>query len=200
MQALKKISVFCGANAGSDFIYTEIAQKLALQLVAADIALIYGGGKVGLMGVLADAVLSHHGKVIGVMPTSLIEKEIAHRGITQLLEVSSLHERKALIAELADGFILLPGGAGSLDEFFEMLTWAQLGIHAKPCGILNIANYFDDLLKFLDNVVAKKFMKSTFREMIIVENEPDRLLQCFANYEPPKEFRWMGTATTTDCK
>ncbi len=190
MNQIKKLCVYCGASAGSDYRYTEAAQQLAALFLNSDIGLVYGGGKVGLMGILADAVLGNGGEVIGVMPECLVEKEIAHSGITKLHIVASMHERKLLISDLADGFILLPGGSGSLDEFFEIVTWAQLGFHAKPCGILNVANYYDDLLKFLDNAVNKNFMKPIFRDMIIVENKPNDLLQRFTNYLPPKEYRW----------
>lgn len=190
MTIIKRLAVFCGASLGTEAIYAETARNLATVLAQNNIELVYGGGRVGLMGEIANAMLQQQGKVIGVIPQFLMDKELGHSA-TDLHIVNSMHERKALMEELADGFILLPGGAGSLDEFFEIFTWAQLGLHGKPCGILNVDHYYDDLLKFLDQAVAKNFINIIHRKMIIVENSPQLLLEAFANYQAPEQKRWM---------
>lgn len=191
MITFKNLCVFCGSSVGSDPIFTEATRQLATTLVENKICLIYGGAKVGLMGVLADTVLQKGGEVIGVMPKLLIDKEIAHDGLTKLHVVKSMHERKALMAELADGFIMLPGGTGSIDEFFEVLTWSQLGFHAKPCGILNVANYYDHILRFLDEAVAKQFLKQIYRNIVIAADSPEKLLADLAAYQAPSEPKWI---------
>lgn len=190
----KKIAVFCGSHSGNNPLFSQAAKQLATLMAQARISLIYGGAKVGLMGVLADQMLENNGHVIGIMPKSLVNVEIAHQHLTELHVVDSMHERKALIAEWADGFIMLPGGPGSLDEFFEMLTWAQLGYHSKPCSILNICNYYDHLLKFLDQAVEQGFMKQVYRDMIIVENSSERLLQKINIYQAPAEKKWIDNS------
>lgn len=187
----KNLCVFCGSSVGSDPVFIDATRQLATTLVENKIGLVYGGAKVGLMGILADTALEKGGEVIGVMPKLLIEKEIAHDGLTKLHVVKSMHERKALMAELADGFIMLPGGTGSLDEFFEILTWSQLGFHGKPCGILNVANYYDHILKFLDEAVAKHFLKEIYRKIVIAEDSPEKLLAAFATYQAPSEPKWI---------
>lgn len=187
---IKKIGVFCGANAGSDPIYTQATIQLAEYLVDAGITLVYGGSKAGLMGILADSVLKNNGQVIGVIPQSLVNVELAHPHLSELHIVNSMQERKTLIAELSDGFIMLPGGAGSLDEFFEMYTLAQLGYHAKPCSILNMNNYYDHLLTFLDHAVDQGFMKQAYRNMIIIEKTPQILLQKLNAYQAPGK-KWI---------
>lgn len=189
--AIKKIAVFCGANLGNSAIYQNAAKQLADVLQAAGITLVYGGTKVGLMGVLADHILSKGGHAIGVIPKSLVEVEIAHDNLTELHVVNSMQERKAMMAEFADAFVMLPGGPGSLDEFFEMMTWTQLGFHAKPCGILNVNGYYDSLLKFLDHVVAEGFMKSIHRNIAIAENTADALIQKLEAYQAPSESKWI---------
>src|SRR5579862_5553391 len=160
---MKKIGVFCGSNTGNNPLYAETAKQLAISMAHAGITLVYGGANVGLMGVLADNILKNNGYVVGVIPKSLVEVEIAHQHLTELHTVNSMHERKAMIADISDGFIMLPGGPGSLDEFFETLTWAQLGYHSKPCGILNVCNYYNYLLKFLDHAVEQGFIKQVHR-------------------------------------
>lgn len=192
---INKIAVFCGSHAGHSPIYSESAQQLADGLFKFELTLIYGGAKVGLMGAIADRMLNHKGHVIGVMPQSLIDVELAHPSLTELHIVNSMHERKELISEIADGFIMLPGGSGSLDEFFEMFTWAQLGYHSKPCGILNVNGYYDHLLKFLDNAVQQGFLKQVYRDMIIVDSSPQNIINSFMNYQAPLDIKWR---TNTD--
>jgi uncharacterized protein (TIGR00730 family) len=193
---IKKIAVFCGSSIGNNLIYAEVAKQLAISMAHAGMALVYGGAHVGLMGVLADHVLNEKGHVVGVIPQSLVDVEIAHPGLTELHIVHSMHERKAKIADMSDGFILLPGGPGSLDEFFEMITFAQLGYHSKPCGILNVNGYYDYLLKFLDQAVDHGFMKAVYRHMIIVEQSPPVLLHKFNHYQAPSEKKWMNFVDT----
>lgn len=188
---LKAIAIFCGANVGSNPIYATTATQLANLFADSNITLVYGGANIGLMGILADQVLTRGGKAIGVIPQSLVDVEIAHKNLTELHVVHTMHERKALMAELADGFIMLPGGPGSLDEFFEMYTWAQLGYHKKPCGLLNVNGYYDHLLKYLDHAVTEGFLKQSQRDMIIVDQSCQSLLQKFATYEPLQDTKWL---------
>lgn len=149
----------------------------------------------GLMAALADAVLDDLGDIIGVIPRMLVEREVANRALTDLRIVDSMHERKAMMAELADGFVALPGGIGTLEEFFEIWTWGQLGMHQKPCGLLNVAGYFDPLLEFLDRAVAEKFVREVHRKMVIVESDPAVLLSRFESYEPPRVVKWINAGT-----
>ena len=197
MKKLEKIAVFCGSSAGIEPAYATAAQQLGKTFTTANISLIFGGGKVGLMGILADAVLANDGEVIGVMPQFLVEKEIAHPHVTKFHIANSMHERKALIAELADGFILLPGGTGSAEEFLEIFTWAQLGLHKKPCGILNVNHYYDHLLKFLEHSVASGFMSPIYRDMIIVEDSAKKLLDRFMIYHAPTQVKWVKSTAVT---
>ncbi|MEE9451461.1 MAG: TIGR00730 family Rossman fold protein, partial [Gammaproteobacteria bacterium] len=169
---LKSLAVFCGSSSGNQSSYENVTQQFAEAMVDAGITLVYGGGNVGLMGVLAKAVLNKGGQAIGVIPKILVEKELAYVGLTHLHIVDSMHERKALMAELSQGVVLLPGGFGSLDEFFEMLTWSQLNLHSKPCGILNVEHYFSDLIKFLDHAEQQDFVTSEHREMIMITDSP----------------------------
>lgn len=178
--ALKRICVFCGANAGSRAEYAAAARDLAALLAGQKTGLVYGGGNVGLMGVIADAMLDAGSEVIGVIPASLVAKEVAHHGVTELRVVQTMHERKALMSDLSDAFIALPGGFGTLDEFFEILTWSQLGFHRKPCGLLNIAGYYDGLLKMLDHAVAEGFLRPENRKLVIDDSDASRLLQRLA--------------------
>lgn len=180
---LKSIAVYCGSNTGNVATFSDAAKEFAKTCVARDITLIYGGSKVGLMGVMADQALKLGGKVIGVLPKSLLGVEIAHESLNELHLVDTMHERKALMNQLADGFVMLPGGAGSLDEFFEAFTWAQLGYHDKPCGILNVDHYYDHLLQFLEHAVSKGFIKAEQKEMIRVESTAQKLLAAFATYQ-----------------
>jgi uncharacterized protein (TIGR00730 family) len=152
---------------------------------------VYGGGSIGIMGALADAVLEQGGKVIGIIPRPLWDREVGHRGLTELRLVNTMHERKALMAELADGFIALPGGIGTLEEFFEVWTWAQLGIHTKPCGLLNVSGYFDSLLAFLEHAVSEQFIRDRHREMVVVETDVEALLERLMAYRAPKVSKWL---------
>jgi uncharacterized protein (TIGR00730 family) len=188
---IKSIAVFCGSSFGNNPCYREAAVQLAQVLAEKNIALIYGGATVGLMGVIADAAVAAGAKVIGVIPKALADIEISHTGLTQLHIVDDMHERKALIASLADGFILFPGAAGSLEEFFEVYTWAQLGLHKKPCGILNVNNYYGHLLDFLNHSVSEGFLKIKNHEMIFVETRMENLLEKFANYHAPDVKKWI---------
>lgn len=173
---MKRVCIFCGANAGSRPAFVAAAQEMGATLARRGQGVVYGGGNVGLMGAVADAALATGGEVIGVIPRTLVERELAHEGISALHVVGSMHERKALMADLSDGFIAMPGGFGTLDEFFEVLTWAQLGLHGKPCGLLNVDGYFDHLLRFLDRAVADGLLQPNNRAMFLVESSPVALL------------------------
>lgn len=168
--------VFCGSHKGANPAYARAAAELARCLVASGIGIVYGGGKVGLMGVLADAALDQGGEVIGIIPRMLMEREIAHQGLSTLHVVGSMHERKALMADLSDGFIAMPGGYGTLDEFCEILTWTQLGLQRKPIGILNVEGYFDRLLDAFDHAVTQQFVKPPHRDMIVTDDHPESLI------------------------
>lgn len=174
---LKRVCVFCGSNSGLRADYRIAAQGLAVALAHRGFGLVYGGGNVGLMGHVADAMLQAGGQVIGVIPRALRDKEVAHQGVTELRVVDTMHQRKAMMHELSDAFIALPGGFGTLDEFFEILTWSQLGIHAKPCGLLNVAGYYDSLLAMLDHAVGEGFLWPAHRRMVIAEKDAAVLLQ-----------------------
>lgn len=197
---MKNICVFCGSNPGSSPVYMEGAKQLGISLAEAGITLVYGGARVGLMGAVADTVLAHGGKVIGVIPKSLVDREIAHTGLTDLHIVGSMHERKALMSELADGFIALPGGSGTLEEFFEVFTWAQLGHHQKPCGLLNLNGYYTPLLQFIDHTIGEGFMKEDYRAMILSDSEPKPLLQRFEQYQAPEIVKWVDHRPSTPSK
>jgi uncharacterized protein (TIGR00730 family) len=172
-----RICVFTGSRHGARREFTEAARQLGRELVARGYGLVYGGGNVGLMTVIADTVLELRGHVTGVIPDSLVSKEVAHEGLSDLRVVSSMHERKALMAELSDSFIAMPGGIGTMEEFFEVLSWAQLGLHEKPCGLLNVRGYYDPLIQFLDRAVAEDFVKPKHRALLIVESQPAALLE-----------------------
>jgi len=191
---LTRLCVFCGTNAGSRPEYGSAARELGTLLAEEVIELVYGGASVGIMGELADAVQAAGGHVTGIIPQQLIQKESAHRGIQDLIVVASMHQRKSQMADLSDGFIALPGGIGTLEGFFEILTWGQLGIHAKPCGVLNIAGYFDALTVFLDHAVAEGFLTQPHRNTIMVETKPRALLDRLRAYEPPAGTPLMGRA------
>ena len=189
---MDKICVYCGSSPGNDPAYARAAGKLAEELCQRGITLVFGGGAVGVMGVIADAVLNNGGEVIGVIPKSLAVKEVAHENLTEMHVVASMHERKAMMSELADGFIALPGGWGTLEEIFEMLTWAQLGFHEKPCGLMNVEGYFDGLIAFLENSFTRKFVKELYRPLLMTSNQPAELLDRFAVYQAPKVRKWVG--------
>lgn len=193
---MKKICVYCGSSSGKRPEYIESANRLAKMLVEQDIGLVYGGASVGIMGVIADAVLAGGGEVIGVIPQSLVDKEVSHSGLTELTIVKSMHERKAIMADLADGFIALPGGLGTLEELFEILTWSQLGLHTKPCGLLNVDGYYDKLCGFLDHAVEEQFVKTLHREMLLIEETPEKLLVVMQDYHPPLVDRWIDRNNT----
>ncbi|MBI3528687.1 MAG: TIGR00730 family Rossman fold protein [Betaproteobacteria bacterium] len=181
---MKRVCVFCGSNAGIRAEYGVAAQGLAAVLARRGLELVYGGGNVGLMGLLADSMLEAGGKVIGVIPQSLVAKEVAHHGVTELRIVDTMHQRKALMNELSDAFIALPGGFGTLDEFFEILTWSQLGIHGKPSGLLNVSGYYDSLLAMLDHAVAEGLLRPAHRELVIADIDADSLLQHLMSFAP----------------
>ena len=189
---MNRICVFCGTNPGSRPEYGAAARQLGQILAVEEIELVYGGASVGIMGELADSVHEHGGHVTGIIPQQLVEKEAAHTGIANLIVVASMHQRKSQMADMSDGFIALPGGIGTLEGFFEILTWAQLGIHAKPSGILNVAGYFDGLTGFLDHAVREGFLTEAHRHAIIVEPEPQGLLERMRAYTPPGGEKLMG--------
>ena len=187
----RRICVFCGSSPGAQPEFGAAAEQLGHALAGAGIGLVYGGASVGLMGRLADSALAAGGEVIGVIPRALVDQEVAHHGLADLRVVGSMHERKALMADLADGFIALPGGLGTLDELFEILTWAQLGLHHKPIGLLDVAGYFAPLLAFLDGAVAARFLAPPHRAMLLVDHDPEALLTAFRAYQPPPPFKWV---------
>jgi uncharacterized protein (TIGR00730 family) len=185
------LCVFCGSRGGGRPVYAEAARWLGTALVARGMDLVYGGGHVGLMGVVADAVLAAGGRAAGVIVQSLVDRELAHTGLTELLVVETMHQRKALMAERADAFIALPGGYGTGDELFEILTWAQLGFHARPIGLLNTAGYFDPLLAWLDHMVREDFLRPNHRELVLVADDANRLLERLRQFKPrPTEPKW----------
>jgi uncharacterized protein (TIGR00730 family) len=181
---LEKICVYCGSSPGKYPQFIEAARTMGAELARRNFTLVYGGGRVGLMGEAARTTLKSGGKVIGVIPKALEDQELASHELTELHVVNSMHERKALMAELADGFIAMPGGYGTLEEIFEVLTWVQLGFHAKPCGFLNISHYYDSLLEFLDQAVENQFIHQPHRDLILQAEEPSTLLDMFASYQP----------------
>jgi uncharacterized protein (TIGR00730 family) len=192
MTPINSICVYCGSSPGRLEAYSQAANQLAESLVNQNIRLIYGGASIGIMGTVADRVLVLGGEVIGVIPQALSHKEVAHPNLTELHITNSMHERKMLMAELADGFIALPGGIGTLEELFEIWTWAQLGIHNKPLGLLNVAGYFDDLIRFLDHMTEQAFFKSRHRQMLMVESQPELLLNRLLNFQYPTIQPWLG--------
>ena len=193
---MKRVCVFCGSSPGANSQYATLAKGLGGILARSGLGLVYGGGNVGLMGILADAVLSAGGHVTGVIPQSLVDLEVAHAGLPDLRVVGSMHERKAMMADLADGFVALPGGIGTLEEFCEILTWAQLGLHQKPCGLINAAGYFDHLMAFLDHSVGERFLRPEHRSMVLVEADPAKLLDRFATYRPPQLEKWIDRSSS----
>lgn len=193
---LARVCVYCGANRGNDPAFADAAQAMGRTLAGRGIGLVTGGGRVGLMGVVADAALEAGGSVTGVIPEALMKKELAHQGLTDLVVTPSMHERKARMAELADGFVALPGGLGTYEELFEIWTWAQLGWHRKPCGVLNAAGFYDPLVGFLDSATDAAFLKPEHRAMLVVEREPERLIDRFEAYVPPTVAKWIGRDQT----
>ncbi len=189
---MRSVCVFCGSNAGARSLYVEAAHDVGRAVADRGLRLVYGGASVGLMGAIADAALGAVGEVVGVMPRALVEREIAHNGLSELHEVASMHERKALMSDLSDAFLALPGGAGTLEEVFEIWTWAQLGHHRKPVGLLNAGSYFDLLIAFLDHQQRERFVRPEHRDMLIVEEQPERILDRFERYEPPVVEKWIA--------
>lgn len=187
---MKRVAVFCGSSSGSVPTYGEGAKELGQALAEAGITLVYGGASVGLMGVVADTVLRHGGQAIGVIPQSLVDHELAHENLTELHIVDSMHERKALMAELSEGFITMPGGSGTMEEFFEVFTWAQLGFHQKPCGLLNLNGYYTSLIRFFSHMVQEGFMKEEYPSMVLSDTKAKSLLEQMDRYQPPKTFKW----------
>ncbi|SER52118.1 hypothetical protein SAMN05216548_1234 [Faunimonas pinastri] len=193
---ISNICVFCGSSPGFRQEYIDSARALATAMAARGIGLVYGGGHVGLMGAVADASLSAGASVVGIIPEALMNRELGHKGLTELHVVGSMHERKAMMADRSDAFVTLPGGPGTMEEMFEAWTWAQLGYHHKPVGFLNTAGFYDRLFEFIDFQVAEGFMKQPHRDMLIVENDPDTLLDRLAGYEPPRVHKWIEREQT----
>jgi uncharacterized protein (TIGR00730 family) len=197
MNSLKgNICVFTGSRPGKRSDYANAARQIGRELVGRGYGLVYGGGNVGLMTVVADAVLECQGHVTGVIPEALVDKEVVHRGLSDLRIVHSMHERKAMMAELSGGFVALPGGIGTMEEFFEVLSWAQLGMHRKPCGLLNVAGYYQPIVQFLDNGVEQDFLKPKHRALLIVEKEPGKLLDRFEPFIAMHETRRFDRTKT----
>jgi uncharacterized protein (TIGR00730 family) len=193
---MKSVCVFCGSSVGRRHEYEQLAQVTGTLLAQRGIELIYGGGHVGLMGQIADAALRAGGRVVGVITHALKAREVAHLQLTELHVVATMHERKALMAERAEAFLVLPGGIGTMEEFFEVWTWGQLGEHAKPCGLLNVAGYFDGLIAFFDHMVEQQFLKPKHRAMLHIGTDPAALLAAFREYEPPSSTKWITARET----
>jgi uncharacterized protein (TIGR00730 family) len=189
---MKRITVFCGSSFGTEKQYEEQAYLLGKTLAERNIGLVYGGANVGLMGAVADGAIENNGEVIGVLPHFLQNKEIAHEGLTELILVETMHERKTKMNDLTDGVITLPGGFGTLEEFFEMLTWAQLGLHKKPIGILNVNGFYNELLALVDTMVKKGFLKAINRNMLLTSENIDNLLNQMESYEAPDVSKWIS--------
>ncbi len=188
---MKRICVFCGSNSGVNPVFSGAAEKVGRFLAENEIELVYGGGRVGLMGKVADAVLAAGGKVIGIIPESLAAKEIAHRGLSELHIVGSMHERKQMFADLSDGFIALPGGFGTFEEFCEIITWAQLGFHAKPCALLNVAGYYDSLIALFNLATEQKFVREDHRELVLTADKIEVLFEKMKNYRVTMKDKWL---------
>lgn len=193
---LNKLCIFCGSSSGNSPAYQDAAEALAETLAESRIGLVYGGAQVGLMGSMADACLKRGVAVIGVIPGALFPREIPHPGLTELHVVDSMHERKQMMYELSDAFVALPGGIGTLEELFEILTWGQLGLHAKPCGLLNVEGYFDKMLEFLDGAVERDFLKPKHRALLQADANPAVLMEKLKNYRPPEGTKWIRRGET----
>ena len=187
---MKTVGVFCGSSSGKNSSYTAAAKHLGKLLAERGLTLVYGGGNVGLMGEIANSVLAHGGKAIGVIPQFLVEKELAHEKLSEVRIVESMHERKAIMAELADGFIALPGGFGTLEETVEVLTWAQLGLHGKPIGLLNIDRYFNSLYEFFKHMVDQEFLHPEYKDMILIKDDAAEILDSLASFQLPYNAKW----------
>jgi uncharacterized protein (TIGR00730 family) len=193
---VRRLCVFSGSSPGGHPDYAQAAAGLGATLAARGIGLVYGGASVGLMGTIADAVLDAGGDVVGVIPQALVDREIAHPGVSDLHVVGSMHERKARMADLSDGFIALPGGMGTLEELFEVYTWTQLGLHAKPLGLLDVRGYYAQLAAFLDHAVAERFVTVEHREMLVVEQRADAMIEAFRRWRPPLRAKWIDRSQT----
>jgi uncharacterized protein (TIGR00730 family) len=193
---VRRVCVFCGSNSGLRPEYLRAARETGIALVERGLGLVYGGANIGLMGEIANAVLAAGGEVIGVIPESLVAREIVHSRLTEIRVVKSMHERKMLMSDLADAFIALPGGYGTLDEFFEIVTWTQLGLHGKPCAVLNVCGYYDPLLNFLNQAVEEKFLRQQNRDLVLAAEDPRNLLDKFENYQPVQTTKWIGKSET----
>lgn len=194
---MKSVCVYCGSSLGNSPSFREAAVELGQELAHRKLTLVYGGASIGIMGVIADTVLENGGKVIGVIPKILAKKEVAHHGLTELEIVHSMHDRKARMAELSDAFIALPGGLGTLEELFEILTWAQLGLHQKPCALLNVKHYYDNLIRFLDHSVEQQFVKPVHRAMLLIDDNPKTIIDKLLAYQAPLVERWLSQSTLT---
>lgn len=193
---MRRLCVFCGSSVGNQPEYAEAAQAMGALLARRKIGLVYGGGNVGLMGVIADAVIANGGEAIGVIPQALADREIAHTGITELRVVDSMHTRKAMMADLADGFVAMPGGVGTFEEFFEVVTWTQLGLHRKPCGLLNVKAFYAPLAAFIDQAVSAGFIKPIHRAAVVVDDDPGRLIDTLTALKLPEVPKWIGREET----
>lgn len=193
---IRSLCIFCGSNSGNDPAYANAARDFGALLAKSNIALVYGGGHVGLMGIVADAVLAGGGNAIGVIPRMLWDREVGHRNLTELHVVETMHDRKAMMASLSDAFVALPGGLGTLEEIFEVWTWAQLGIHGKPLGFLDALGFYAPLLSFLDGAVGAGFVRAQHRSMAIVDVDPASLLRRLSDYDPPTVEKWISAAET----
>jgi uncharacterized protein (TIGR00730 family) len=195
VRPIRAVCVFCGSSSGSRPEYTEAARQMGSALAARGLETVTGAGHVGLMGVLADAALAAGGRVVGVIPQALVRRELAHQGLSEMHVVETMHQRKALMADRSDAFVALPGGYGTLDELFEVLTWAQLGIHRKPIGLLNVAGYFDPLLAWIDRAVGEGFLRDEHRRTLLVARQPEELLEMLLAYRPAAQVaKWIGAA------
>ncbi len=192
MTNFQSLSIFCGSSPGKDESYIKVAYALGSFLAQSNISIIYGGAKIGLMGAVADGVIFSGGNITGVIPDFLMNKEIAHQQLTELIIVKSMHERKMVMFEKSDGAIILPGGFGTLDEMFELLTWGQLGLHKKPIGILNINGYYDLLISFIENMVKQNLLRKANQDMLLVSHDPDELIQMMKKYEAPVKAKWIN--------
>ncbi len=196
MNTIKSIAVFCGSSEGNDITILDEASLLGMTLATNDITLVYGAAKIGMMGKVAEAALNNGGRVIGVIPEFLKLKEVVHLGLTELITTNNMHQRKLKMHELSDAFMALPGGYGTLEELFEIITWGQLGLHQKPIGLLNINGFYDDLLQLLENMVRKGFLKMSNFEMLLVDNTVERLLEKLRDYKPKPVPKWLKTERT----
>ena len=197
MPVLQRLCVFCGSSSGFDPVHRRAADELGALMAREGIELVYGGGSVGLMGAIADAVLAANGRVIGVIPEFLATKELLHTGVTDLRVTHDMHERKALMAELSDGFIAMPGGLGTFEELFEVMTWSQLGLHRKPIGLLNVAGYFDPLVAMIDRAITDGFCKEQHRGLFVVDDDAARLLERLRTHEAPQVPKWIRSTSET---